>query len=140
IAEDLQQKIKIVDQGEGDNYHFEKAVGAGSEAAGPPPARDVDPGRALGNMVRLATAGKADALYSLPIDQLAGQLSVAAQSVLDFPRNNPDLLLVLSAGAETADLIRFLAPPPPVATAPLPADRPPSQEEDRKSTRLNSSH
>jgi hypothetical protein len=129
IADGLRKTIKIRDKKTGDTYEFEGIVRADSDSARLEGTRDVAPERALDNLVRLATAGKADALYGLPIDQLAGQLSVAAQSVLDFPRNNPDLVLILSSGAEVSDLIRILSPPP-AARDRMPAERSsPSQEE-----------
>jgi hypothetical protein len=124
IAVDLNRKIGIIDSWQTEGYKFERLV---QRRDGEPLGRNVDPERALRNMIQLAIAGKADALYSLPIEQLSGQLSVAAQSVLDFPRTNPDLILILSSGSEVADLITVLAPPP--IAMPRSAEHLPSPEE-----------
>src|SRR4051794_26676737 len=43
----------------------------------------------LRDLVNLATAGNARALYGLPINQLAGQLGAAAGVVLDAPPRHP---------------------------------------------------
>lgn len=59
----------------------------------------------------LATAGAADALYSLEIDKLAGQINAAARMALDLPKNHKSLLRCLAAQAEPTDLDRILEPP-----------------------------
>src|SRR4051794_7846135 len=101
---------------------------AGGRPADAGTGRNVDPERALRNMGQLAIAGKVDALYSLPIDQPAGQISVAAQSVLDYPRKNPDLALILSSGADVDDLITILSEPPSIAVPRTPGGAPSPQE------------
>jgi len=49
---------------------------------------------------------------TFPSDRLAGQLSAAAQAVLDSPNRHKDLLLILSTGSEADDLDALLGPPP----------------------------
>lgn len=119
IADRLSERFRVFDQVTDDQYQFEKVALASHEEG-----RGVNPDRALGNLIALATGGNKKAFYNLPIDQLAGQISVAAQNVLDYPRHNPDLVLVLSTGAAAADVIEILSPPPP----PLPPGTPPSQQ------------
>jgi hypothetical protein len=75
-------------------------------------ALPVNPDAALTDLVRLATGGHAPALYDLPIDRLAGQLSAAAQAVLDSPDRHKDLVLILATGSEADDLELVLSPPP----------------------------
>lgn len=69
--------------------------------------------RALDDLIRLASANNPRALYSLPIEQLAGQANAAAQAVLDFPARHKDLLMVMAAGADSADVEILLSTPPP---------------------------
>src|SRR5207244_1850758 len=75
-----------------------------------------DPPRAMNDLINLATAGNARALYDLPVEQLAGQFNTAAQVVLDFPSRHTDLLRVLAAGAEEADLVQLLTEQPRART------------------------
>ena len=75
--------------------------------------------RAEDGLVLLATAGDADALYSLEIDKLAGQINATARMALDSPRGHEELIYCLAAQAAPADLGRVLIPPtfpPPSAS------------------------
>ena len=71
----------------------------------------------LPDLINLATAGNARALYGLPINQLAGQLNAAAGVVLDSPPRHPNLFRVMAAGADADDLATLLAPPPQARTS-----------------------
>ncbi len=51
------------------------------------------------DLIALATDGDRDAFYDLPIEQLCGQMSAAAQVVLDYPASHPALLRCLSSQA-----------------------------------------
>ncbi|HEX4607942.1 MAG TPA: hypothetical protein VH092_07040 [Urbifossiella sp.] len=131
IAAEFGPRVVIHDSGAGDQYSFAGVATAGAAdtpAAGGVRVRWVDPARAIRNLIRLAMAGEEAAFYGLPIDQLAGQIGVAAQTVLDAPRANPDLFLVLSAGTDTADLVTLLAQAPTDLPARA-ANAPPSPEE-----------
>ncbi len=77
-----------------------------------------------GSLLRLATAGEADALYSLEGDRLAGQINAAARMALDWPAGHEVLIHCLASEAGTADLQAAVSPPPPT---------PPSASEDEKS-------
>jgi hypothetical protein len=77
------------------------------------PDQPIDHQAALSDLIRLATANQPDPLYDLPIDRLAGQLSAAAQAVLDYPARHKDLFLTLASGANPSDLERLLAASPP---------------------------
>lgn len=63
------------------------------------------------DLVLLATDGDADALYDLAIEQLCGQMNVAAQAALDNPGRYPELLFCLACRAQPADLDQVLHPP-----------------------------
>jgi hypothetical protein len=78
-------------------------------------------------LVQLATDGDSNAFYSLPIEQLCGQMNAAAQSVLDHPRDYPSLLLCLASQAAPADIdLLFSGPPPP---PPRPRDGVPTTDQ-----------
>src|SRR5690242_6787041 len=68
------------------------------------------------DLVHLATAGDADALYSLPIEQLCGQVNAATQVILDYPSLHWNLLRCLASEAQPADLA-LINPPDPAAHA-----------------------
>ena len=55
-------------------------------------------------LITLATAGDAAALYALEIERLAGQLNAAAALVADNPGKYPDLLRCLARHADPADI------------------------------------
>jgi hypothetical protein len=65
----------------------------------------------LGQLEKLAGGGDPNALYSLPTEQLAGQLSAAAQVVLDNPTAYEDLLWVLSKGCDPHDVEKLIRMP-----------------------------
>lgn len=68
------------------------------------------------DLVHLATAGDADALYFLPIEQLCGQINAATQVLLDYPSLHWNLLRCLASEAQPSDLA-LINPPDPAAHA-----------------------
>jgi hypothetical protein len=68
------------------------------------------------DLVHLATAGDSDALYSLPIEQLCGQINAATQVLLDYPSLHWNLLRCLASEAQPSDLA-LINPPDPAAHA-----------------------
>lgn len=56
------------------------------------------------DLIRLATAGDAEAFYDLPIEQLCAQVNAATQVVLDYPADHQDLLTCLASQASASDL------------------------------------
>lgn len=76
-------------------------------------ARIDDTSGLVTSLVALAAAGDSDALFGLPIEKLTGQLSAAAQSVLDDPVTHEALLRVLAAHATESDLEEVLRPDEP---------------------------
>lgn len=75
---------------------------------------------ALTDLVSLATAGDAECLYELAIEQLAGQVNAATQVVLDYPTRHEALLRVLAYGASEEDLRSLFGPPPQRRTGEMP--------------------
>lgn len=71
-------------------------AGAASFAADPVPAKE--------HLVRLAASGDAHALYSLPIEQLCGQINASTQVLLDYPKLHWSLLKALAGKAHGEDL------------------------------------
>lgn len=65
-----------------------------------------DPAKAFHQLVRLTTAGDANALLSLEIERLAGQMAAASRVTADFPPVGPDFMHCLAAYASPADLAR----------------------------------
>lgn len=65
---------------------------------------EFDISKAEAQLIGLATDGDSSALYSLPIEQLCGQLNAAAQAVLEQPELNEDLLLHLASNAGRDDI------------------------------------
>jgi len=63
------------------------------------------------DLVHLATDGDSDALYSLPIEQLSGQLNTAIQAALDKPKGHEHLVRCLASKADPEDLNQVLSPP-----------------------------
>lgn len=59
---------------------------------------------AMQKMVDLATAGNANALFDLPVEQLNGQLNAAAQAMLDRPARHEDLLRIFAHRADPKDV------------------------------------
>lgn len=93
---------------------FAKAANFASASA-PAPAHPNVP-QAQTDLVHLATAGDASALYSLPIEQLCGQINAATQVLLDYPSLHWNLLRCLASEAQPADLA-LINPPDPAAHA-----------------------
>lgn len=88
------------------------AKAAGASFAAPPASVP----QAQTDLVHLATAGDAGALYSLPIEQLCGQINAATQVLLDYPSLHWNLLRCLASEAQPADLA-LINPPDPAAHA-----------------------
>lgn len=80
---------------------------SGEPSSGTPPLK-ASAGNAETDLIRLATAGDADALFDLEIEKLAGQLSAAAAIVVDFPGAHRHALLCLAADADVADVKNVL--------------------------------
>ena len=70
------------------------------------------------SLIRLATAGDTEALYSLVPDKLVGQINAAARMALDSPKGHEDLISCLASQADPNDLAAVLNPPSsPLASA-----------------------
>ncbi len=82
-----------------------QTAGAAQVTADPIPAKE--------HLVRLATSDDAHALYSLPIEQLCGQINASTQVLLDYPDRHWDLLRCLASQADPNDLAT-LKPAPAV--------------------------
>ena len=63
------------------------------------------------DMLELATSGDAEAFYSLPIEQLCGQLNAALRAALENPVEHRILIAKFAEGAKRRDLRRFFKPP-----------------------------
>jgi hypothetical protein len=72
----------------------------------------VDPEIAEQQLIDLATAGQAAALYDLQIEQLSGQITAASQIAIDYPHRYAHLVLCLGAGADTKDFVRIFQESP----------------------------
>lgn len=68
--------------------------------------------QAKSDLVHLTTAGDSVALYSLPIEQLCGQINAASQVILDYPVRHWDLLRCLASQSDPNDLA-IINPPNP---------------------------
>ncbi|MGC1105529.1 MAG: hypothetical protein WA876_03250 [Candidatus Acidiferrales bacterium] len=62
------------------------------------------------DLVHLSTAGDANAFYSLPIEQLCGQINASTQVLLDYPARHWDLLRCLASQSKSADLAAINPP------------------------------
>lgn len=71
-----------------------------------------DANRALEDLVMLATAGNADALYELPVQRFTGQLNAALQVVLAYPHKYSEVVAIMAWGADPDDIKMLLGPPP----------------------------
>ncbi len=69
---------------------------------------EFDPRRAELELIQLATDGDSRSFYSLPIEQLCGQLNAAAQSVLEYPESHKALLWCLASGARHEDVFTVI--------------------------------
>lgn len=76
------------------------------------PAINVE--QAKTDLIHLTTAGDSVALYSLPIEQLCGQINAATQIILDYPVHHWDLLRCLASQSNPDDLA--IINPPSLAT------------------------
>jgi hypothetical protein len=85
------------------------------------PSQAVDPEIAERQLVDLATAGQAAALYDLQIEQLCGQITAASQIAIDYPHRYAHLVLCLGAHADTKDFARVFQ------ASPLYAERSPAE-------------
>src|SRR6266849_5644768 len=77
------------------------------------------------DMLGLATSGDAKAFYSLPIEQLCGQLNAALRAALENPVEHRFLIAKFAEGAKRGDLRRFFHPPKSLRVNPetSPAER-----------------
>ncbi len=77
------------------------------------------------DMLGLATSGDAKAFYSLPIEQLCGQLNAALRAALENPVEHRFLIVKFAEGAKRGDLRRFFHPPKSLRVNPetSPAER-----------------
>ena len=101
------------------NWLAQRATQAAASAKGAAMATQPSPAtiaQAQADLVHLATAGDADALYSLPIEQLCGQINAATQVLLDYPSLHWNLLRCLASEAHAQDLA-LINPPDPAAHA-----------------------
>lgn len=73
-----------------------QTAGAAQLTADPVPAKE--------HLLRLAASGDAHALYSLPIEQLCGQINASTQILLDYPKLHWSLLNTLASKAHGEDL------------------------------------
>ena len=64
--------------------------------------------KATEDLIFLAAAGDAKALFSLPVEQMVGQIGAAARSAIDYPKKYLDLLLCLAFQAEGGDIDELL--------------------------------
>ncbi len=88
-------------------FNASAAATAGSSAP-------VNVAQAESDLVHLATAGDAGALYDLPIEQLCGQINASTQVVLDYPSLHWNLLRCLASEARPQDFA-IINPPDPAA-------------------------
>ena len=80
-----------------------------------PPGADgavaLDAGAAERRVVALATDGDADALYTLPVEQMCGQISAALQVVLEYPSRDRNVVAIVASQATAEDLATLFAGP-----------------------------
>lgn len=96
-----------------ENWLTHRATAAATAAGAP---NSVSIAQAKSDLVHLATAGDAGALYSLPIEQLCGQINASTQVLLDYPSLHWNLLRCLASEAHPPDLA-LLNPPDPAVHA-----------------------
>ena len=68
-------------------------------------------------LIALATGGDGRAFYELSIEQMVAQMNAAVQITLDYPKPYSDLLVVMSAGADIADVAAVIAQSPAATRA-----------------------
>jgi hypothetical protein len=81
-------------------------------------------------LIWLAAAGDRKALFSLPIEKMAGQIGVAANAVLDSPRAYPQLLRALGKDFESGKKSTVPSAVPPPSPSPDASSTPPVVEID----------
>jgi hypothetical protein len=64
----------------------------------------LDAGVAERRIVSLASDGDADALYTLPVEQMCGQISAALQVVLEYPARDRNVVAIVASEATAEDL------------------------------------
>jgi hypothetical protein len=72
----------------------------------------IDLAQAKTDLVHLTTDCDSAALYSLPIEQLCGQINAASQVILDYPLRHWDLLRCLASQSDPNDLASINPPNP----------------------------
>ena len=95
--------------------HVEKWLAARAHASAAAPEASVP--QAKTDLVHLGAAGDANAFYSLPIEQLCGQINAATQALLDYPARHWELLRCLASQSKPEDLAAINPPDPAVQTA-----------------------
>ncbi len=60
-------------------------------------------------IVSLATDGDRDALYTLPMEQMCGQISAALQVVLEYPARDRNVVAIVASQAAPGDLAALFA-------------------------------
>ena len=60
-------------------------------------------------VVSLATDGDADALYTLPVEQMCGQISAALQVVLEYPARDRNVVAIVASQSAPGDLSALFA-------------------------------
>jgi hypothetical protein len=97
-----------------ENWLAHRATAAATAAGAP---NSVSIAQAKSDLVHLATAGDASALYSLPVEQLCGQINASTQVLLDYPSLHWNLLRCLASEAHPPDLALINPPDPAVHAA-----------------------
>ncbi|MFZ3245828.1 MAG: hypothetical protein WA185_12205, partial [Candidatus Acidiferrales bacterium] len=98
-------------------FHVENWLAKRVNAARITAPEAVDLPQAKTDLIHLATAGDERAFYSLPIDQLCGQINAATQVILDYPARHWDLLRCLASQSKPADLAAINPPDPTIQSA-----------------------
>ncbi|MFZ0334785.1 MAG: hypothetical protein WAN10_10100 [Candidatus Acidiferrales bacterium] len=96
-------------------FHVENWLAQRARATSAAPAVNLP--QAKTDLVHLATAGDDRAFYSLPIEQLCGQINAATQVILDYPARHWDLLRCLASQSKLADLAAINPPDPAIQSA-----------------------
>lgn len=78
-------------------------------AGGDAGAVALDANAAERRIVALATDGDDDALYTLPIEQMCGQISAALQVVLEYPARDRNVVAIVASQAAATDLEALFA-------------------------------
>ncbi|MGH7669243.1 MAG: hypothetical protein ACRENQ_07075, partial [Gemmatimonadaceae bacterium] len=78
-------------------------------ARAPQAAVVLDAAAAERRIVSLATDGDADALYTLPVEQMCGQISAALQVVLEYPARDRNVMAIVASQSAPGDLEMLFA-------------------------------